>query len=75
MGRSSELFMEMRMLDMQPDEYFELLNNLEYEESIERKYGYGLTKTLIMSENKDLLLGRKPTLEDLDNLFEIEEDE
>lgn len=62
MSASSRLFMEMQASKMPVDEYFEWLNSDDNSEKPE------ITP-------KELLIGNKPCLEDLDNLFEIDEED
>ena len=69
MGLTKTLFMEDR-------EYFELMSEEEFEDSIHAKYGYGIHATMKLAtgdtsttDGGEYLMGEKVTLFDLDNLF------
>ena len=61
MGKSGELFMSMMASKMDPDEYFHWLTTQEEQQE--------------QDLNQELLTGNKPSLNDLDNLFTIDEED
>lgn len=67
MGKMKEAFMEIREKQCQDetDDYFELITEEEFEDYMRKKYGNNLTFRMMLQN------GERPTITDLDNLFNI----
>lgn len=78
MGKSSEWFISLQ----EEKQYFELMSESEFEDSIHQKYGYGLQATMKLAsgdtgnlDGNEYLMGtEKPNIRDLDNLFNLDEE-
>jgi len=86
MSASGRTFQEMRSLPQKGEidnQYFEWLSDMEFENNIHEKYGYGLHATMKLAtgdtasdDGSEYLMGTTtPNIRDLNNLFTIDEED